>query len=122
MTTKKKTSVAKPEAEWQGGDEGPTPEEYDSAMTEMLATTDMEQLGRTISGVLEFLTMRALHDVAFYIMTDDQMAITVFAANDDAKALRAALPDNFKSWEDDLNKPEVITDRDPGDEQNGNTE
>ena len=114
MTTKKKTSVVDPV--------DPTPEEYDSAMTEMLATTDMEQLGRTISGVLEFLTMRALHDGAFYIMTDDQMAITVFAANDDAKALRAALPDNFKSWEDDLNKPEVITDRDPGDEQNGNTE
>ena len=122
MSTKKKDIIVEPEAEWQGGDEVPTPEEYDSAMTEMLATTNMEQLGRTISGVLEFLTMRALHDGAFYIMTDDQMAITVFAANEDATALRAALPDNFKSWEEDLSKPEVITNRDPGDEQHGDTE
>ena len=122
MNTKKKDVIVEPEAEWQGGDEIPTSEEYDSAMTEMLATTDMEQLGRTISGVLEFLTMRALHDGAFYIMTDDGMAITVFAANDDAKALREVLPDNFKSWEEDTDKPVAITNRDTGDEQNGDAE
>jgi hypothetical protein len=37
-----------------------------------------------ISGVLEFLTMRALHEGPYYIMTDNKEAITVFAANKDA--------------------------------------
>jgi hypothetical protein len=95
-----------------------TQEEYDSAMTELLAHVDQEQLGRTVAGVLEFLTVRAIIDGPFYLMTDDEQAITVIAANDDAAALRAALPDNFKSWDEYVEETvDYITDRDPGDEQ-----
>lgn len=97
-----------------------TPEEYESAMHELLSAVDEERLGRTIAGVLEFLTMRAVHDGPFYIMTDDEQAITVFAANKDCANLRDALPEYFKSWDDPLSEAEVIpfdTNRDPGDEQ-----
>ena len=100
--------------------------EQESAMQRLLNNEDMESLGMTIAGVLEFLTMRALHDGAFYIMTDDEKAITVFAAEDDATALKAALPEHFKSWEDELSEPEampeVLTNVDPGDEQDDKTE
>jgi len=51
--------------------------EYDSAMHELVATNDEESLGRTIAGVLEFLTARAVVDAPFYISTDDESAITV---------------------------------------------
>lgn len=101
--------------------------EYESSMTRLLAEHKVEDLGLIISGVLEFLTMRALHDGAFYIMTDDANAITVFAANEDAATLKDILPDTFKSWEEEPSKPEasmptVLTNVDPGDEQNGETE
>ena len=108
---------------WEPADAEPvemTQEEYDSAMHELLSAVDEERLGRTIAGVLEFLTMRAVHDGAYYIMTDDEQAITVLAANEDAKALREALPEHFKSWDDPLDEPEVPpfdTNVDPGDEQ-----
>ena len=109
--------------EWHGDPDKEnemTPEEYDSAMRELLSAVDEEQLGRTIAGVLEFLTMRAVHDGAYYIMTDDEQAITVFAANEDAKTLRKALPEHFKSWDDPLDEPDTPpfdTNSDPGDEQ-----
>jgi hypothetical protein len=96
--------------------------EQESAMQRLLNNEDMESLGMTIAGVLEFLTMRALHDGAFYIMTDDEKAITVFAAEEDATALKAALPEHFKTWEEELSEPEVLTNVDPGDEQVGETE
>jgi hypothetical protein len=95
-----------------------TQEEYDSAMAELLTQVDQEQLGRTVAGVLEFLTVRAIIDGPFYLMTDDEQAITVIAANEDASALRDVLPENFKSWEEYINEAvEFITDRDMGDEQ-----
>ena len=106
-------------SEWQGASEPieMTEEEYNSAMQELITTVDEEELGRTIAGVLEFLTMRALHDGGYYIMTDDERAITVFAADEDAKLLLDLLPPHFKSWEDDMEVPPFDTDSDPGDEQ-----
>lgn len=92
--------------------------EYESAMHELVATSDEQSLGRTIAGVLEFLTARAVVDAPFYIKTDDDSAIAVFAAHDDAKALADSLPDTFKSWDEDLDEPEFLTNADPGDEQN----
>ena len=105
--------------EWQGTDEpvDMTDAEYQSAMHELLSAVSEDQLGRIIAGVLEFLTARAVIDGAFYILTDDEQAITVFAANEDATALRDALPEHFKSWDDDMEVPPFDTDRDPGDEQ-----
>lgn len=73
-------------------------------------------IGERISGVLEFLTLRAVNDAPFMITTDNDEAIVVFAAEDDAKTLKDSLPDHFKNWDDDL-EPEFLTDRDPGDEQ-----
>jgi len=86
-----------------------TDEEYASAMHELLATVAEEDLGKTLSGVLEFLTMRAIMDGGYYIMTDDETSITVFAANEDAKLLRDNLPAHFKAWEDDLDEIEEVT-------------
>ena len=109
-------------SEWQGSDEPVemTEAEYDTAMTELLSQVNLDELGRTISGVLEFLTMRAIHDGPFYIQTDDKQAIAVFAANEDAQTLFDALPKHFKNWEDEMetpDEPDFLTDRDPGDEQ-----
>lgn len=105
--------------EWQGDNAAMemTDEEYQSAMHQLLSEVQEDELGRIIAGVLEFLTARALLDGAFYIMTDDEQAITVFAANEDAATLRNLLPESFKSWEDELEVPPFDTDRDPGDEQ-----
>ena len=108
--------------DWQGEDTPTemTQEEYESAMHELLSTVAEDELGRIIAGVLEFLTARAVIDGGFYILTDDEQAITVFAANEDAKIIRDLLPEHFKSWEDEIDEPEVIpfdTNRDPGDEQ-----
>ena len=91
--------------------------EYESAMHELVATSDEQGLGRTIAGVLEFLTARAVVDAPFYITNDDENAMAVFAANSDAKDLRASLPGHYKSWDDDLDEPEFITNADLGDEQ-----
>jgi hypothetical protein len=96
--------------------------EYESAMHELVATNDEDSLGRTIAGVLEFLTARAVVDTPFYICTDDESAITVFAANDAAKALKESLSDEYKSWDEDMDAPDFLTNVDPGDEQNGDTE
>ena len=95
-----------------------------SAMQELLTEGNMEDLSRTISGVLEFLTMRAFHEGPYYIMTDDEEAITVLAAGDAAKALKAVLPEGFLNWDEEPEgvEAEVITDRDTGDEQHGDTE
>jgi hypothetical protein len=116
MTTE--DNVVEFTGEWVGNPDSPemTDAEYDSAMAELLAEVDEENLGRIIAGVLEFLTVRAIIDGPFYLMTDDEQAITVLAAHEDAAALRDALPENFKSW-DEYNDQGFITDRDPGDEQ-----
>jgi len=92
--------------------------EYETAMHELVATNNEESLGRVIAGVLEFLTARAVVDAPFYIKTDDGSAIAVFAADEAAKALAAMLSDEYKSWDDDLDEPEFLTNADPGDEQN----
>lgn len=97
-------------------------EDLPTAMEELLTDATMDQLGRTISGVLEFLTHRALQEGSFYIMTDNKEAITVFGAGDDAITLRDSLPENIKSWEDQVAEAEFITDRDTGDEQDDDTE
>jgi hypothetical protein len=55
-------------------------------------------------------------------MTDNKEAITVFAAGDDAITLRDSLPENIKSWEDQVAEADFITDRDTGDEQDDDTE
>lgn len=107
--------------EWQGGDDEMSEAEYESAMQELLAEVDQERLGRVVAGVLEFLTVRAIIDGPFYLLTDDEQAITVMAANEDAEALLKALPSNFKSWDDYNDEAEeqieFLTDTDPGDEQ-----
>lgn len=123
MSTKKKNTV-EADAEWQGSDEEvPMDEvEYATAMEELLAQNTLDDLGKIISGVLEFLTARAVHEGSFYIMTDNKEAITVFAADKDAVAVKNSLPDSIKSWDDLTGEEQVITDRDPGDEQDGNAE
>jgi hypothetical protein len=112
------------DTEWQGSDEEvPMDEvEYATAMEELLAQNTLDDLGKIISGVLEFLTARAVQEGSYYIMTDNKEAITVFAANEDAVAVKDSLPDSIKSWDDLTGEEQVITDRDPGDEQDGNTE
>lgn len=105
--------------DWEGAVYAPTDKEYATAMEELLNETNLDELGRTISGVLEFLTARALQEGSFYIMTDNKEAITVFAAGEDAITVKTSLPDNITSWEDQVSEAEakVITNRDPGDEQ-----
>ena len=111
------------DAEWEGGEDVPmTDKQYATAMEELLTETTMDELGTTISGVLEFLTARALYEGSFYIMTDNKEALAVFAAGEDAVAIKGSLPDNVKSWDDVAGESEVITDRDTGDEQHGDTE
>lgn len=100
-------------------------EENMSNMQRLIDETPVENLGQTIAGVLEFLTARAVLDGSYYIMTDDQEAITVIAVDDDVQALRDLLPEHFKSWEDEVVYPEddaFISNADPGDEQNDETE
>jgi hypothetical protein len=92
-----------------------------SAMQSLIANNDEDSLGRTIAGVLEFLTARSVLDAPYYIMTDDKSAIAVFAANDEAASLIEMLPDTYKSWEDELDEPEFLTNTDPGDEQDEHT-
>ena len=92
-------------------------EEY-TAMQRMILECegDPDRMGERISGVLEFLTLRAVNDAPFIITTDNDEAIVVFAADEAAKALKASLPDTYKRWEDEL-EPEFLSDQDPGDEQ-----
>jgi len=101
--------------EWQG-DEAEMPDaEYRTAMDELFATVEQEALGTIISGVLEFLTVKAVIDGPYYILTDDKQAITVFAANEDAEMLMSLMPEKFTSWEDE--EDDFTTNADPGDEQ-----
>jgi hypothetical protein len=77
-------------------------------------------LGERISAVLEFLTLRAVADGPFYIFTDNEDALVLFAAENMAKHIRERLDGiDIKRWEDELS-PEAndfLSDRDPGDEQ-----
>jgi hypothetical protein len=103
--------------EWQGDASEMTETEYRSAMEELFATIEQEALGTVISGVLEFLTAKAVVEGPYYIMTDDKQAVTVFASNEAAETLMRILPENFTSWEDEDETDEFITNADPGDEQ-----
>jgi len=104
--------------EWQGDDTEMNDTEYRTAMEELFATIDEDSLSMVISGVLEFLTVKAVIEGPYYIMTDDKQAVTVFAANEDAETLVNTLPENFTSWEDEEQAEEFISNTDPGDEQN----
>ncbi len=104
--------------EWQGDDSEMSESEHKTAMQELFATVEQENLGTVISGVLEFLTVKAVVEGPYYIMTDDNLAVTVFAANEDAEMLVNLLPEKFTTWdegEDDV--VDFISDADPGDEQ-----
>lgn len=101
--------------EWQGDDSEMSDAEYQTAMEELFATVEQEALGTVISGVLEFLTVKAVVEGPYYIMTDDKQAVTVFAANEDAETLMSILPERFTSWEDEAD--DFISNADPGDEQ-----
>lgn len=101
--------------EWQGDDSEMSEAEYQTAMEELFATVEQEALGTVISGVLEFLTVKAVVEGPYYIMTDDKQAVTVFAANEDAETLMNILPEGFTSWEDEAD--DFISNADPGDEQ-----
>lgn len=105
--------------EWQGTDDGVemTQDEYEAAMAELMREVTDEDLAKMISGVLEILTARALIDGAYYILTDDENAMAVFATDKDAETLKSLLPKTFKSWEDDIGVVEYHTNTDPGDEQ-----
>jgi hypothetical protein len=93
-------------------------EEFNSALEELLATTNEEMLGRTIAGVLEFLTVRAIVDGPFYLLTDDEKAITVVAADEAAQEVKNALPENIKSWDEyEDDNVTYLNNVDPGDEQ-----
>jgi hypothetical protein len=98
--------------------------ENKSAMEDLLADNDMTDLSRVVSGVLEFLTVRASVDGPYYILADGGVAVTVFGANDDVQRIIEALPDHVRAWED-LDAAEdvdFLTDTDPGDEQADDTE
>ena len=96
----------------------------DTALEQLLKETPTEDLGRVVSGVLEFLTVRAWADGSYYIMTDDKQALTVIATQDDVQLILDNLPDTILSWEELEAKvqAEFLTNTDPGDEQDGGTE
>lgn len=103
---------------WQGGEEYDMSEqEFDSAVEELLATTNQETLGVTIAGVLEFLTIHATLTGPYYITTEDRKAVTVIAVGDDATALLDMMPEHFKAWDEEADEASFLTDTDPGDEQ-----
>jgi hypothetical protein len=95
-----------------------------SALEELLAATEVTDLARIVSGVLEFLTVRASVDGPYYILADGGVAVTVFGANDDVQRIIEALPDHVRAWEDldAAEDVEFLTDTDPGDEQADDTE
>jgi len=88
-----------------------------TALELLMRDNTLEDMSITISGVLEFLTLRALHGGPYYIKTVDDRAITVFATDEDAMKILEVLPSNVKSWEDIEDVPPFDTDSDPGDEQ-----
>jgi len=95
--------------EWQG-------DEPNTALEYLLTSFDEDTLGVIIAGVLEFLTARSVLDGPFYLLTDDEKAITIFAANEDCDTIRSILPKNFLSW-DQRAEEDFLTNTDPGDEQ-----
>jgi len=84
---------------------------------------DAVLLGERISAVLEFLTIRAVSDAPYMILTDDEDAMVLFAAGDAVQTIRDAIPEDLlvKHWEEDMDEPvmpaEFLTNADPGDEQ-----
>lgn len=98
-------------------------ETEESAMATLLKDVDVEDLGKTVAGVLEFLSVRAYHDGPYYILNEDASAITVIGTNEDTKMILEALPDSVRSW-DELQEEvaDFLTDRDPGDEQPDDSE
>lgn len=104
--------------EWQGETQEMSDDEYASAMQELLEASDVDALGRTVAGVLEFLAVRAFVDGPYYIVNEDSTAITVIATNDNVTPLIDVLPENFRSWEDVTDEAvDFIQHNDPGDEQ-----
>lgn len=103
--------------EWQGDDADMSETEYESAMEELLMTVDEEQLGRTVSGVLEFLTVKAIVEGPYYILTEDKDAITVLAANSAVDEVLASLPDSVRPFDETADVPPFDTNSDPGDVQ-----
>jgi len=98
--------------------------ENKSAMEDLLTDNDMTDLARVVSGVLEFLTVRASVDGPYYILADGGVAVTVFGANDDVQRIIEVLPDHVRAWEnlESAEDVEFLTDTDPGDEQADDTE
>ena len=96
----------------------------DTALSQLLKETPTEDLSRVVSGVLEFLTVRAWSDGSYYIMTEDKQALTVIATQDDVQLILDNLPDTILSWEELEAKvqAEFLTNTDPGDEQDDSTE
>lgn len=77
-------------------------------------------LGERISAVLEFLTLRAVADGPFYIFTDNEDAMVLFASGDIATDIRERLDGiKIKRWEDELDDAaeDFLSNVDPGDEQ-----
>ena len=94
--------------------------ELGGAVEKMLLECDGDSmlLGERIAGVLEFLTLRAVHDAPFIILTDNEEAMALFAAGDITQEIRDALADiEIKSWDDEMDAPDYLSDQDPGDEQ-----
>jgi len=101
--------------EWQGNDTEMTQAEYETAMEELLMAFEEEELSRIVSGVLEFLTVKAIIDGPYYIMTENKDAVTVFAANSAVDELLNSLPESVKPFDTEI--PPFDTNSDPGDEQ-----
>jgi hypothetical protein len=78
---------------------------------------DLDLVWQRITGGLEFLILRAVMDGPFYMQSEAGNALIVFASDDEAQELFKNLPEHYKNFEDPLDSAEVITDRDPGDEQ-----
>lgn len=100
-----------------------TEAEYNSAMEELLNTVKEDNLGTIVAGVLEFLAVRAYAQGAYYILNEDGTAVTIVATKDDVDPIMESLPVSVRSW-DDLADDVVdyLTNADPGDEQNADTE
>lgn len=104
--------------EWHGADEN-TPEPTEAEIQQAMEEIDFERLNSMVVSVLEYLTVRAVVDAPYYIMTDDKKAIALFAADADVEAILSVLPDNFKCMNDEID--DFITNADPGDEQDEST-
>lgn len=86
---------------------------------------DTEILGERISAVLEFLTLRAVADGPYYIFTDSEEAMVLFASGDISKNIRERLDGiKIKRWEDELEPAaeNFLSNVDPGDEQDDSDE